>query len=182
MVVNLFYEDKSLLPVRGFGYLLPQSLPEDQNPEQALGVVFDSEAFQGQDTANGTKLTVMLGGHYWRDRTTFPGREESLRMAQATLKRHLNIHDSPSIAKAALQRSCIPQYPVGHWEGMQSLHRALAKTYGGKLKVAGSGYRGVAVVDCIHSAYEIARDIDLGENMTGLESFMPDDEYQMISE
>ncbi|CAK7225404.1 oxygen-dependent protoporphyrinogen oxidase [Sporothrix curviconia] len=44
MVVNLYYAEPALHhPYRGFGYLIPQSVPLDQNPEGALGVIFDSD-------------------------------------------------------------------------------------------------------------------------------------------
>jgi oxygen-dependent protoporphyrinogen oxidase len=100
MVVNLYYRNPDLIPptTRGFGYLIPRSVPLDENPERALGVLFSSETSgrpgtlvpqgmsatrpmdeeeprkgfaqelesdQGQDTAPGTKLTVMLGGRWW---------------------------------------------------------------------------------------------------------------------
>ncbi|CAK7267206.1 oxygen-dependent protoporphyrinogen oxidase [Sporothrix epigloea] len=44
MVVNLYYSEPALHhPHRGFGYLIPQTVPLDQNPEGALGVIFDSD-------------------------------------------------------------------------------------------------------------------------------------------
>ncbi|CAK7214843.1 oxygen-dependent protoporphyrinogen oxidase [Sporothrix bragantina] len=44
MVVNLYYAEPALHhPYRGFGYLIPQSVPLEQNPEGALGVIFDSD-------------------------------------------------------------------------------------------------------------------------------------------
>lgn len=74
MVVNLFYSNPSLIPVRGFGYLIPRSVPLEQNLECGLGVVFDSESSIGQDTASGTKVTVILGGHWWSDWPSIPPR------------------------------------------------------------------------------------------------------------
>ena len=47
MVVNLYYSDPNILPERGFGYLIPRSIPFEQNPECALGVVFDSDSSIG---------------------------------------------------------------------------------------------------------------------------------------
>ena len=41
-VVSLYYPDPNLIPYNGFGYLIPQSVPFSQNPERALGVIFDS--------------------------------------------------------------------------------------------------------------------------------------------
>ena len=62
-VVNLYYEDHPDLhhPHKGFGYLIPSTVPLEENPEAALGVIFDSdreqslrplreEEFSGNDT------------------------------------------------------------------------------------------------------------------------------------
>ena len=53
-VVNLEYEG-NVLPMQGFGYLVPSSEPLD-----ILGVIFDSCAFPQNDRPNGnsTRLTV----------------------------------------------------------------------------------------------------------------------------
>ena len=105
MVVNLFYENPSLTQARGFGYLLPQSLPLDQNPELALGVIFDSYATPGQDNVQGTKITVMLGGHWWNDIVEYPDEEEGVRLAKALLKRHLSIEEDPREVRVSRKRT-----------------------------------------------------------------------------
>ncbi|KAG0650677.1 Protoporphyrinogen oxidase [Hyphodiscus hymeniophilus] len=96
MVVNLYYTDPDILPDRGFGYLLPRSIPFEQNPECALGVVFDSDATVGLDTAQGTKITVMFGGHWWDGMESYPDEEKGAAMAQSILLRHLNISQRPA--------------------------------------------------------------------------------------
>ena len=67
-VVNLYYPRGSIdIPIRGFGYLIPKSTPEE-NPDDALGVIIVTDGVQGQDSGEfegGVKLTVMLGGNYW---------------------------------------------------------------------------------------------------------------------
>ncbi|KAL8644465.1 MAG: hypothetical protein Q9226_007750, partial [Calogaya cf. arnoldii] len=95
MVVNLYYSNPSILPARGFGYLLPRSLDFYQNPERALGVVFDSDATIGQDEIPGTKVTVMLGGHWWDGWVAYPDEEQGARMAKDILQRHLRVSDEP---------------------------------------------------------------------------------------
>ena len=174
MVVNLFYSNSSLLCVRGFGYLIPRAA---HNPEKALGVIFDSESTHGQDSIPGTKLTVMLGGHWWRDRSSFPNKEEGVRMAKAVLKKHLRVIEAPRAVNAMLQRECIPQYTKRHCQRMQRTHSMLAKYFRGGLRVAGSPYRGVSVNDCIRSAYETVRDLVSGDGLTGLEHYLEGNEY-----
>lgn len=190
MVVNLFYRDPNLVPVPGFGYLLPRSLPIDQNPERALGVIFGSETSRSsfvfptnpeqtinlsQDSAPGTKLTVMLGGHWWSSwhvLDDLPNEESGIEMAKSVLQRHLGITDQPIVAKARMQYNSIPQYLVGHHQRMAELHRDVRLHFDGRLKLAGSAYSGVGVNDCVKAARKVCFDIREGlDERTGLEGF-----------
>jgi oxygen-dependent protoporphyrinogen oxidase len=224
MVVNLFYSDPNLLPYRGFGYLLPRSVPLDQNPERALGVIFGSETstsdrrivgqvqfkmggaeglpktediakaiafaeeeakatpIPSQDTARGTKLTVMLGGHWWDGWDTnfdLPNEESAIKMARSVLERHLGITDMPIVVKAKLARNAIPQYQVGYHQGMGSVHEKLLEDFGGRLKVAGPAFQGsVGVNDCVRAATSLALGLKEGwdgDGRTGLEGFKDGD-------
>lgn len=171
MVVNLYFEDPDILPERGFGYLIPRSIPFEQNPECALGVVFDSDATVGQDTAPGTKVTVMLGGHWWDGMSSYPDEEEGAHMARSVLHRHLKISKQPKKMNVSLQRDCIPQYTVGHEARMKKTHDELKGVYDGKLHVAGNSYTGVGLNDCVRAARDVAMRIKNEEHFTGLEEF-----------
>ncbi|QDS78131.1 hypothetical protein FKW77_004493 [Venturia effusa] len=175
-VVNLYYPDARLLPIRGFGYLIPQATPLSQNPELALGVVFDSEITREQDTAPGTKLTVMIGGHWWDGWETLPTDAELIEKAKSVLRRHLGITQEPEAFHVSTQKDCIPQYKVGHTQRMKEAHHALLRHFGGRLKVAGNSYTGVGVNDCLMAAREIALATQAGNwsSRTGLESFETD--------
>ncbi|MCJ1357440.1 MAG: oxygen-dependent protoporphyrinogen oxidase [Icmadophila ericetorum] len=180
LVVNLFYSNPSLLSVRGFGYLLPRSIPFEQNPERALGVVFDSDATIGQDTGPaGTKITVMLGGHWWDGWNSYPDEEEGAAMAKAVLARHLKITSEPQAIRVALQRNCIPQYTVGHHERMGKAHEELKWNYHGRLRVAGNSYTGVGLNDCVRAARDVVRGLIGGKNgdETGLERFVEKEKW-----
>ncbi|KAL8799748.1 MAG: hypothetical protein Q9182_005654 [Xanthomendoza sp. 2 TL-2023] len=171
MVVNLYFSNPSVLPARGFGYLLPRSLSFEQNPERALGVVFDSDATIGQDEIPGTKVTVMLGGHWWDDWAAYPDEEQGASMAKAILKRHLAVAEEPKAVRVGLQRNCIPQYTVGHYSRMEQADEVL-KRFKGRLKVAGNSYNGVGLNDCVRSAREVVMDLVQGRSeKTGLEWF-----------
>ena len=171
MVVNLFFSNPALLPVHGFGYLLPRSLPFTQNPERALGVVFDSDATVGQDNIPGTKLTVMLGGHWWDGWDSYPDEEEGARMAKAIIARHLGIVEEPQAVHVGLQRECIPQYTVGHDYRMQGAHQLLGQEVKGRLRVAGNSYTGVGLNDCVRAARDVVRGLATGEQKTGLDTY-----------
>lgn len=172
MVVNLFYSNAAILPAHGFGYLLPRSLPFDQNPELALGVIFDTDATIGQDAISGTKVTVMLGGHWWNGWDEFPDDEQGAMLARAILKRHLNITEEPRAMRVSLQRNCIPQYSVGHDIRMESLSKDLERTFSGRLRVAGNSYTGVGLNDCVRAARDVVKGLVAGTAQTGLDSFV----------
>ncbi|KIW58502.1 protoporphyrinogen oxidase, variant [Exophiala xenobiotica] len=246
MVVNLYYSNPDLIPpsYRGFGYLIPRSIPAEQNPERALGVIFSSETSgrpggfednmlmylkkmavelaqkqgnmthtekhknqndhatsapdseqgelnksrrfipedgkdEGQDTAPGTKLTVMMGGHWWDywAPEDIPSPEEAIDMSKTLLRRHLGIDEEPELAKARLNRDCIPQYQVGYRDDMAKIHQALLGEYEGRLKVAGPWWQGaVGVNDCIQKARETAWAIEhQWDDHTGLEDYTKDE-------
>jgi len=177
MVVNLFYPTPDLMPEPGFGYLIPRSVPFDQNPECALGVVFDTYSSIGQD-APGTKITVMLGGHWWDTFDKYPDHEEGAAMAKAVLRRHLgrSFEGEPEKMMVGLHRDCIPQYEVGHEARLQEAHRDLLAHFKGRLSVAGSSYGGVGLNDCVRGARDAVLALKCGEKglkpNTGLEKFI----------
>ncbi|KDB24597.1 protoporphyrinogen oxidase [Trichophyton interdigitale MR816] len=175
MVVNLFYKNPDLIPTQGFGYLIPRSVPFEQNPERALGVMFASHAVRGQDSAAGTKLAVMIGGHWWDgwDKSDLPDEQTGIAMAKSVVARHLGIVDEPVVAKARLQYKAIPQYTVGHCDRMEDLHEYLCREYDSRLKVAGAWYTGVAVNDGITAGRAIATALHAGHtDETGLEDYV----------
>jgi len=160
-VVNLFYPPGSVtLPIQGFGYLIPVTTAA-QNPEDALGVIVVSDGIQGQDTGKfegGVKLTAMLGGHYWRNRTSYPSDDELLIAAKSVVARDLGVTSNPSITLVTLQRDCIPQYEVGHWQRVQRLEGYIDSTFGrDRFKVVGSAVDGVGVNDSILAARKVAK-------------------------
>ena len=171
MVVNLFYESPHVLPVHGFGYLLPRSVPLEQNPEAALGVIFDTDALPKQDNVPGTKITVILGGHWWDGWDVLPSEEDGAQMAKSTLKRHLRIEEEPRAARVTLQKNCIPQYNVGHDHLMSEASHDLVQSFDSRLRVAGSSYTGVGVNDCVRSARDVVKGLVDGTGKTGLDTF-----------
>lgn len=182
MVVNLFFRNPNLLSVHGFGYLMPRSIPFEQNPERALGVVFDSDATIGQDAVPGTKLTVMLGGHWWDDWRSFPDEDEGAQMARNILARHLNITEEPASIHVSLQKDCIPQYTVGHARRMGDASRDLQRQFKGRLRVAGNSYTGVGLNDCVRAARDVVKRLVAADGRfdTGLESFTQEKTWAML--
>ncbi|XP_032373580.1 protoporphyrinogen oxidase isoform X2 [Etheostoma spectabile] len=146
-VVNLEYEG-SILPVSGFGHLLPSS--EDQ---ALLGVVYDSVPFPQHDRSTGqtTRLTVMMGGAWFHEVFGPPDTvtEECL-LARATeaVHCHLGVSSAPSWSRVTLQRDCIPQYYPGHFRKVESMRRFIREN-NLSLSLIGASYDGVSVNDVI---------------------------------
>ncbi|XP_064595579.1 protoporphyrinogen oxidase-like isoform X2 [Liolophura sinensis] len=150
-VVNLEYSGH-VLPAQGFGHLLPSS--EDG---KMLGVVYDSCAFPEHDRQDkpSTRLTVMMGGAWIRELVSEVGsdlNENALTsLAVKGVQDQLGIVDSPSRSITKVQRNCIPQYLVGHWQKLAGIHSLTEKT-NLPLSYIGSSYQGASVNDCIYNA------------------------------
>lgn len=171
-----------ILPVQGFGYLVPRTAPH--NPDGVLGVVFDSDSLPTQDLREPlasstpesndaerppTKLTVMMGGAHWahlspsdlpdQDRI----REATLNALETQLGLPRDILRDPSRThvEVNMQRACIPQYLVGHPARMRELHDALKNNerWRGALTLVGASYTGVSLNDCVTNAARTAQAI-----------------------
>lgn len=146
-VVNLEY-DGSILPVTGFGHLVPSS----EDPA-LLGVVYDSVPFPQHNRPDRptTRLTVMMGGAWFQEEFGAPEavREEPLlhRATQAVLL-HLGVTAPPIWSRVTLQQDCIPQYRPGHFRTVESM-RAFISSSSLPLSLTGSSYDGVSVNDVI---------------------------------
>ncbi|KAJ3405621.1 oxygen-dependent protoporphyrinogen oxidase [Chytriomyces hyalinus] len=167
-VVNLAYKKPNILPVTGFGYLVPRT-----QKSNVIGVIFDSEAVPGQDEVPMTRVTCMMGGHRFKEVFGEDGfsSEKCLEMARDAIKKDLGIDAVPSNHCVHLHRDCIPQYTVGHEARLKNLHHTLLSEFGGRLSVAGSSYLGVGVNDCVVSAKNVTAKLaeSLDSPVTGLE-------------
>ncbi|TWW79960.1 protoporphyrinogen oxidase isoform X2 [Takifugu flavidus] len=161
-VVNLEYEG-SVLPVEGFGHLLPSS--EDQ---AVLGVVYDSVAFpqHNRPTGETTRLTVMMGGAWFHRAGGSLGavtQGDLLSRATEAVRDHLDVTAAPIWSHVEIQKDCIPQYYEGHAQRVESM-RNFIKKENLPLSLIGSSYDGVSVNDVIFSGRTAAEEL-LGANV-----------------
>lgn len=148
-VVSLEY-DGSILPVTGFGHLIPSW--EDPG---LLGIVYDSVPFPQHNRPNGetTRLTVMMGGAWFQNVFGAPEEvttESLLERATEGVRCHLGVSVAPSWSNVALHTDCIPQYCLGHAQRVDSM-RGFIKKNNLTLSLVGSAYDGVSVNDVIFS-------------------------------
>lgn len=135
-VVNVGY-DSSVLPLKGFGYLVPTHIQEE-----ILGVIFDSSIFP-EHNRNGeeTRLTVQL---------RHPERSEEDRVGVALkgLHRHLKISQSPREICFKPAFCAIPQYGAGHLEKMVHCKQLLKESLP-RWHLVGNYLTGVSVEHCV---------------------------------
>ncbi|KAK4199097.1 hypothetical protein QBC40DRAFT_282486 [Triangularia verruculosa] len=173
-VVNLWYPQPGLNhPNNGFGYLIPQSVSFEENPDFVLGVLFDSDREwvlnpktgqydnRGKDTIRGTKLTVMMGGHYWDHlpKRLIPDGPTAIEMAKKAVARHMGWPESYNehvVASTKLCQDCIPQHLVGHRERMKAAHGELLQAFHGRVAVAGGSYQSPGVLPSIRAGHDVA--------------------------
>ncbi|HET8985129.1 MAG TPA: protoporphyrinogen oxidase, partial [Trueperaceae bacterium] len=135
----------------GFGFLAA--------PGQAvrlLGVQYTSTLFPDQVPAGTVSLRVICGG------TLDPGflalsDEEALASVRKDLSTILHIEEEPVNVSYARWPRGIPQYHLGHGATVRSARRDLARWPG--LHLAGNGYDGVAVNDCVRNARRLASEL-----------------------
>jgi protoporphyrinogen/coproporphyrinogen III oxidase len=138
-IINVGY-DQSVLPVRGFGYLVPTYAEEE-----ICGVAFDSSVFpQHNKNLRETRLTVKLEER---------GREESWYVEKALvgIRKHLGISIAPRALSFKRALRAIPQYGVGHLEKMASLKKEFGKRLP-RCFLVGNYLGGVSVDQCIQYA------------------------------
>ncbi len=133
-VVHLGYSG-SILPMRGFGYLVPT-----KEKEKLMGVVFDSEIFPEQNRGDQTRLTVMLHGQLTR--------ENAVSAAQEGIKRHLCVCQTPSLVHVL--DASLPTFQVGHVEKMASLQRIVMRSLP-QFILTGNYLRHPSVESCLSS-------------------------------
>jgi oxygen-dependent protoporphyrinogen oxidase len=80
--------------------------------------------------------------------------DELIAVARGDLGRVLGIHADPTLARVYRWRNAGPQYAVGHADRMAALQDRLKRHRG--FFVAGSGFHGVGIPDCISDARAVA--------------------------
>lgn len=142
-VVNLKYKGRQT-KTPAFGFLVP---PIEKNP--LLGVIFDSDCFENAD--GDTVLTAMMGGHWYHPQFTDKSPDDLAEVAIENIGKILGITDDPVDVNPVIQKDCIPQYTVGHYERLDAIDSYIEK-HKLPLHLVGASYRGIGINDVILSA------------------------------
>jgi oxygen-dependent protoporphyrinogen oxidase len=90
--------------------------------------------------------------------------EELVELVQAELRELLDVRGQPLASRVARWPRGVAAYHVGHLDRLRRIEQALAALPG--LVLAGAGYRGVGVPDCIRQGVQAASDV-LGAGASG---------------
>jgi len=151
VTVTLGYDEKvrrSLPP--GFGFLVPRSAGR-----RMLAATFVHNKFPHRAPENRALVRCFLGGA--RDEQILQATEEEiLEIVRHELRQIVGIalDAEPLFERVYKWKSAMAQYSVGHLERLQRIESLRQKLPG--LALAGNGYNGIGVPDCVRSGAEAA--------------------------
>jgi oxygen-dependent protoporphyrinogen oxidase len=151
VTVTLGYDDtvRRALPP-GFGFLVPRSAGR-----RMLAATFTHNKFPHRAPADRALIRCFLGGS--RDEQILQsGEKEIVQIVRDELEQIVGsaLHAEPLFARVYKWRGAMAQYSVGHLERVQRIE-SLRLQYPG-LALAGNGYSGIGVPDCVRSGAEAA--------------------------
>lgn len=132
----------------GFGFLVPRS-----EGKRMLAATFVHNKFPHRAPPDRALLRCFLGGT--QDQSALQlSDEDILRITRTELRQILGLTAEPLFARVYKWKSAMAQYNVGHLERLVRIERFLKKLPG--LALAGNGYRGIGVPDCVRSGKNAA--------------------------
>jgi protoporphyrinogen/coproporphyrinogen III oxidase len=149
-VVNLTYRESDFPePPRTFGFVVPIA-----ERRRIIAGSFSSLKYEGRAPDGWIIARTFLGGVMQADMMRL-GDDAMIAAARDELRQLLGVAAAPSIAEVQRWPDAMPQYEVGHLDGVAQIELAAAKLPG--LGLAGAAFRGVGIPDCVRSGEEAAR-------------------------
>ena len=147
--ISLAYRQSNLpRALDGYGYIIPR-----REGRKALACTWTSTKFPHRAPEGYALIRVFVG----RAGEELPspngrgagGEGDLLALAKEELNLTLGIKAEPILARVFMWDKAMPQYNLGHLEILKRIDAALANHP--RLALAGNGYRGIGIPDCIHS-------------------------------
>lgn len=127
----------------GFGFLVPRS-----EGKRTLAATFVHNKFPHRAPEDRALIRCFLGGSRDEQVLQLPD-EEIVRIVRDELRQVLRLAAEPLFTRVYRWRGAMAQYTVGHLERLQRIEGLLKQLPG--LALAGNGYRGIGVPDCVRS-------------------------------
>jgi oxygen-dependent protoporphyrinogen oxidase len=149
ITINLGYDHsvRSALPP-GFGFLVPRS-----EGKRMLATTFVHNKFPHRAPADRALLRCFIGGAHNEEILQLSD-EQILAIVREELRQIIGLTADPVFTRIYRWKGAMAQYGVGHLDRLQRIDKLLAKIPG--LALAGNGYRGIGVPDCIRAGSEAA--------------------------
>ena len=143
--VNLAFRRADIThPLDGMGFVVPAT-----ENLAIIGCSFSSVKFEGRAPAERVLLRAFVG-----EPQSKQSESELIELCQADLTPLLGIRNAPQFAVVGKHPQAMAQYQVGHQDVVSTAER-LANALPG-FAIAGNGYHGVGIPDCIRSGEEAA--------------------------
>lgn len=142
--ISLAYRTNDLpRELDGYGYVIPR-----REGRRALACTWTSTKFPHRST-NGYALIRVFIGRAGQDAEMPREPDQLVSLAQEELQLTLGIKAEPVVSRVFVWEKSMPQYNLGHPEKLANITKLLKNHPG--LALAGNGYRGIGIPDCIHS-------------------------------
>ena len=151
VVVSLAYSRADVLPLDGYGYLVPRTEESD-----VLACTWSSQKWEARAPEEAVLVRVYAGRFGGADTTALDD-SELVALARDELRSTGGVVAEPLLTRVRRWPRGMPQYVLGHPERLARIERAIAELPG--LDVAGAAYRGVGIPDCIASGELAAESI-----------------------
>lgn len=140
--VTLAYRQSDLTrELDGYGYVIPR-----RAGRKALACTWTSTKFPHRAPDGYALIRVFVG----RAGQDIPWNENDLlELAKEELKLTLGVTTEPILSRVFMWEGAMPQYNLGHPKLLKRIDLELENHSG--LALAGNGYRGIGIPDCIHS-------------------------------
>ena len=149
ITVNLGYDRtvRASLPP-GFGFLVPRS-----EGKRLLAATFVHNKFPHRAPEDRALLRCFIGGARNEQVLQAPD-EEVVKVVREDLRQIVKLKADPLFSRVYRWKGAMAQYGVGHLERLQRIESLLQQLPG--LALAGNGYRGIGVPDCVRSGSDAA--------------------------
>ncbi|MCK5427920.1 MAG: protoporphyrinogen oxidase [Anaerolineales bacterium] len=163
--VSLAYREADLKrPLDGYGYVIPR-----REGQKALACTWTSTKFPHRAPQGYALVRVFIGRA--GQEADLPWDEVGLQaIAQEEVRQTLGITAEPQLARVYRWEKAMPQFNIGHPARLERIDALVEKTPG--LGLAGNGYQGIGIPDCIHSG-ELAADRVLEAMRAPVEETLP---------
>lgn len=147
--VSLAYPKSDLAtPLDGRGYVIPR-----EEGREALACTWTSSKFPHRAPDGHALLRVFIGRAGQEKDITWT-EEYLLAVAREEVSLTLGIDAAPMFSRVYIWERAMPQYNLGHQSRLARISKALENFP--HLALAGNGYRGIGIPDCIHSGQQAA--------------------------